>query len=121
MQVFGRPHKVTLPGEVSGIDNQGLALPAAPRVPVPLADSRRQMGTPVQGNDASLVDDLHHHDYVAGTLQNLVVTIGTRAEVAAQPWHAEGNTAKRVADVFRSRWSAQPGLGHSLSLPRRRR
>src|SRR5262245_57494330 len=57
--------------EIGGVDDQGVTLPMADRVAHPLADVLGQMWTPVQANDADVVDLLGLYGHVSGTLYDL--------------------------------------------------
>ena len=52
MQVFARPLKISFRTEVGYVDDEGIALPMAPRVTVPLADIGWQVRTPVHDDVA---------------------------------------------------------------------
>src|SRR5215467_1705334 len=52
MQVLARAQIVRLRTEVRHVDDEGIALPVATRVAIPLADVRRQMGAPVHDDVA---------------------------------------------------------------------
>src|SRR5260370_41019704 len=106
MQVFGRSHEVTLGGEVRGVDHQSFAVPSAARVASPLADVLRKMRPPVERNDARFVDHLREKHHVFGSLENLVVTVGSGAEVSAQPRDAESDAANKIGQILRSSWRA---------------
>src|SRR6266702_7417401 len=52
-----------LVGEIRRLEDQGIALPMAARVPLPLADMLWQMRTPVDGDDTGLMSHLdENHD-----------------------------------------------------------
>ena len=101
MQVVGRSEKVALGGEVRRIDDQGVSVPSAPRVPAPLRDALAEMRTPIQGNDTSVVERLHHEHNVSGRLQNLEVTIEWIAGGArANPRHAWRDAPRVVVEIL---------------------
>jgi hypothetical protein len=52
MQVFARPLKIGFQTEVGYVDDEGIALPMAPRVTVPLADIGWQVRTPIHDDVA---------------------------------------------------------------------
>src|SRR5882672_8047431 len=58
--------------EIGGLDNQCVALPVAPRVPQVLTNIRPGMGSPVQWDDARLMNHLIANYHVSGNLQNLI-------------------------------------------------
>src|SRR5262249_49306468 len=61
--------------EISGVDNQRVALPTTDRVAHPLADVLWQMRTPVQANDADVVDLLSFDGQVSRTLHDLKIAV----------------------------------------------
>src|SRR5262245_33346789 len=66
--------------KVSGFGNQRIALPAAARVPAPLAHVRPEMRTSVQRDYARVVDLLVEDDKVITGLEQLnVVVVRTRS------------------------------------------
>src|SRR6266446_7029256 len=64
------------------------------------------MRTSVQWNDARFVDHFREKHHVPGSLENLIITVRTRAEVAAHPRDAEGDAANKIGQVFRTSCSA---------------
>ncbi|MQA28451.1 MAG: transposase [Luteitalea sp.] len=63
------------PGEVGRLDDEGLTLPAAARIPGPLADRRWQVGAPIERDDADVVDHLVQQHHILGGLQHLHVRV----------------------------------------------
>src|SRR5438132_11624479 len=61
--------------EIGGVDYQRIAFPMADRVAQPLADVLGQMGTPIQGNEADVVDLLGFNGHVSGTLYDLKIAV----------------------------------------------
>src|SRR5688572_28853635 len=113
MVVFSGSQKVAPPGEVGGIDDEGLSLPSTSRVAAPLTDALGKMRTPTEGNYASLVDRLQKKHHVSGGLQNLVITQRTGAVgvVHAKPWHSVGDATQRTAEILRARRRVLPCRG----------
>src|SRR5260370_22792478 len=106
MEVAGRSHEADLRREIRTLDQQSVPVPPAPRVPIQLTDARRQVRAPVERNDACFVDEFHVQRDVPGSLDNLVVTVGTGAEDAAHPWRAERQAAPIGAHVL---WAVRVG------------
>src|SRR5229473_7839068 len=75
MQVLTGSSEVSLIGEISCVDDQRIALPAATRVAHQLADVWPQVRTAVQGYDASVVDLLLEDSHVPGTLLKLNIAV----------------------------------------------
>ena len=61
--------------QVGGLDDQGVAFPAPPRVAVPLANACRQMPAPVDGDDPEVVDHLDVDGDVARRLHDHEVVV----------------------------------------------
>src|SRR5438132_1242701 len=72
---FTRSSEVRLIGAIRGVDDEGIALPAAARVAQQLADVWPQVRTPVQGYDANVVDLLLENRHVPGTLLKLNIAV----------------------------------------------
>jgi hypothetical protein len=61
--------------EVRRLDDEGIAVPAAPRVAEPLADAVAQVRPSVERDDARVVNHLDEDGYVLFRLHNLVVVV----------------------------------------------
>src|SRR5213594_3324486 len=66
--------------EIGGVNHQSVALPAADRVAHPLADILWQMRTPVEANDAGIVDFLGFDEYISGTLCDPEIAVVARRQ-----------------------------------------
>src|SRR5439155_7949506 len=123
VQVFTGSSEVSFIGKISCVDDQRIALPAATRVAHPLADVWPQVGTPVQGYDASVVDFLLENRHVSRTLLKLNITVvGLGKHRRSLARHQDTTLTQRPA--FRSIEGATPFpcLGaRRRSLPRLRR
>ena len=109
MEALGGSAVVAVLREVAGLDDQGVAVPAAARVAVPLADGVGEMGAPVEGDDPRVVERLADERHGVGRLDELVERVGARPEVAAEARHAGRHAAVDVVEV----------LGAGLELPSR--
>src|SRR5262245_28283801 len=84
-EAFGQAHVLTGPlkrrlvGEIRRLDDQGLAFPAANRVPRQASNVGRQMWTSIERDNARLMDHLNENHHVTRPLDDLiVVVIGAR-------------------------------------------
>ena len=72
---------------MNGLDDECLAFPATTRAPHELTNGRREMRTPVQRDDAHVMDVLLQNDHEVGVLQKVVVVVvsGRKRRDAAIP------------------------------------
>src|SRR4029079_9497165 len=70
----GYTHK-TSGSVVYSIDHESVAFPVAARVAMPLANCRRNVGTPIERNHSRIVNHLRHKNHCARSLQDLVVAL----------------------------------------------
>src|SRR5437899_6912189 len=112
-----RPRERSPICKIGRIDDQRVALPAADRVAHPLADVLWQMRTPVEANDAGIVDLLGFDDDISGTLCDPEIAVVARGQQRRS--HIIANHTTRAqrpvlgAVEFMSFYAGRPG-GDSL-------
>ena len=105
MEVLARALKIRLRAEIGDVDHQGVALPMAAGVPVPLADAPRQMRAAVHDDVALAALALAHvveHRHSARRLHDAAEA------VAADLRHARGQAAIRQRAVLRAVMAIHP-------------
>src|SRR5207253_7659761 len=75
MQILVRSPEMSLISEIGRVDDQRISLPMAARIPHPLSNARRQMRTPVEGDDANVVNHLDQNRDVFGRLHDLIIIV----------------------------------------------
>src|SRR5206468_885702 len=85
---------------VGGLDDERVAFPVTAGIAVPLLNVRRKVRTPVERDDARVVDGLLEDRHVILRLEDLDVAVVARAE----PRGAKADAALRQATIF-------PGVG----------
>src|SRR5207249_4001407 len=83
VQVVRRSHEIVARREIGRVDDQRISLPRPPRIPLPLADGRGQVGVAVETDDARFVYRFEHQHDVRRRLHDLVVAKRTGAGVGA--------------------------------------
>src|SRR5262245_38252169 len=96
-------------GEVRSVDDEGLSVPSAPRVPQRLTESPGKMWVPVSWNDGRVVVRLHRQPDTSPRLHDLNVAVHGIAGIGGTySRHARRDTADDVGEILRALWSGFP-------------
>ena len=115
MQTLPGPLKAGLAVEVDRLDDQGVALPVPTRIPLPLADRVIQMRTPVQGDDANLVDLLGQNRHVTGMLEQSLIVVAARHHRRSGPLLVDTPLPQGpILNTRRGTGHDRTAIGHTL-------
>ena len=113
MQAVGGAAVVAPGREVLRLHDERVALPAAAGVAVPLPDGLRQVRPAPDRDHPRIVERLADEGQPGGRLHDLVVGVGSGAEVPAEPGDAGRDAAVDAVQIFR------PGLELPAAVDRR--
>src|SRR5260370_30626303 len=103
--------------EIRCVHHQRIALPVPDGVSGPVANRSRKVRTAVQGNDPKFVNVFREQNDLIPRLNDLIVTMQTRAVHSVHARHTIGDATISGRDLIWSGGISVPGSGATIGSP----